>query len=75
MKLAKTSLTDRERLEQMLKFWNVIIKLRRFFASHARTSHVQIKVRAHTCAHANSLVVALRTRTFSYGTIPWIFFT
>ena len=43
------------------------VGLRRFFASHARTSHVQIQVRTHTCAHANSLVVALctRTRTFS----------
>ena len=41
-------------------------ELRGFFASHARTSHVQIKVRTHTCAHANSLVVALRTRTRTF---------
>ena len=39
-------------------------ELRPFFGSHARTSHVQIKVRMHTCAHTQFEVVALRTRTF-----------
>ena len=39
--------------------------MRPFFGSHARTSHVQIKVRTHTCAHTQFEVVALRTRTFA----------
>ena len=38
--------------------------LRPFFGSHARTSHVQIYVRTHTCAHIQFKVVAHRTRTF-----------
>ena len=38
--------------------------LRPFFASHARTSHVQISVHTHTCAHLHFMMVALRTRTF-----------
>ena len=39
--------------------------LRPFFASHARTSHVQKSVRTHTCAHPHFMVVALRTRTLT----------
>ena len=39
-------------------------ELRPFFGSHTRTSHLQIKVRTHTCAHNQFGVVALRTRTF-----------
>ena len=38
--------------------------LRPFFGSHARSSHVQIQVRTHMCAHLQFKVVALRTRTF-----------
>ena len=48
-------------------------ELRPFFGSHARTSHVQIKVRTHTCAHTQSEVVALRTRTRTSGNFS-IFF-
>ena len=33
-----------------------------FLASHARTSHVQISVRTHTCAHLHFMMVAHRTR-------------
>ena len=39
-------------------------RLRPFFGSHARTSHVQIYVRTHTCAHIQFKVVTHRTRTF-----------
>ena len=37
--------------------------LRPFFGSHARTSHVQMQVRTHTCALLQPKVVALHTRT------------
>ena len=40
--------------------------LRPFFGSHTRTSHVQIWVRTHTCAHVQFKVVALRTRTRTF---------
>ena len=47
--------------------------MRPFFGSHSRTSHFQIKVRTHTCAHTQSEVVALRTRTRTSGNFS-IFF-
>jgi hypothetical protein len=47
-------------------------ELRPFFASHARTFHVQIKICTHTCVHSYSLVVALHTRTRTFvNTIIW----
>ena len=42
-------------------------ELRPFFASHARTSHVQKSVRTHTCAHPHFMMVALRTRTRTFS--------
>ena len=41
-------------------------ELRPFFGSHASTSHVQIWVRTHTCAHVQFKVVALHTRTRTF---------
>ena len=46
-------------------------ELRPFFGSHARTSHVQFKVRTHTCAHVQFEVVALRTRTRTFGKVTF----
>ena len=45
--------------------------MRQFFGSHARTSHVRIKVRAHTCAYTQFGVVALCTPTRTIGKITF----
>ena len=42
------------------------VGLRPFCGSHARTSHVQMYVRTHTCAHLHFKVVALCTRTCTF---------
>ena len=47
--------------------------LRPFFGSHARTSHVQIYVRTHTCAHIQFKVVAHRTRTRTFYKFTFFF--
>ena len=39
--------------------------------THARTSHIQIKVRTHTCAHTQFEVVALRIHSRTFGRIPF----
>ena len=48
-------------------------ELRPFFRSHARTLHIQIKVRTHTCAHTQSEVVALRNFSIFFHQIFKLF--
>ena len=60
-------------LQMSSQLLNDKCELRPFFRSHARTLHVQIKVRTHTCAHTQFEVVALRSGTFGKITFSFSF--